>query len=189
MTKDEIYTAARETEAYIKHWGVKGQRWGLRRYQNPDGTLTEEGKKHYGVLDKRQTRVVNDYNAMAARNAQKAQNARNSGNEQKEKKALVRALSSAELAGNKKFIETEAENRRVANKRLAAGAFLLGPIVGSIVSQAIPNKNREESIKMYTDTLNKYGNMKIEELEQRFSKEIASVQKRNTSHKEYNSVY
>ena len=31
----------------LTHWGVKGQKWGVRRYQNPDGTLTEAGKKHY----------------------------------------------------------------------------------------------------------------------------------------------
>lgn len=30
---------------YLAHHGIKGQRWGVRRYQNPDGTLTEEGKK------------------------------------------------------------------------------------------------------------------------------------------------
>lgn len=33
---------------YISHHGIKGQRWGIRRYQNDDGTLTEKGKKHYG---------------------------------------------------------------------------------------------------------------------------------------------
>lgn len=27
--------------------GVKGQKWGVRRYQNADGTLTPEGRKHY----------------------------------------------------------------------------------------------------------------------------------------------
>lgn len=29
------------------HWGIKGQKWGVRRYQNEDGTLTEEGKRRY----------------------------------------------------------------------------------------------------------------------------------------------
>lgn len=32
----------------IRHSGIKGQKWGLRRYQNPDGTLTPEGKVRYG---------------------------------------------------------------------------------------------------------------------------------------------
>lgn len=33
----------------IYHHGIKGQRWGRRRYQNPDGSLTPEGRKHYGI--------------------------------------------------------------------------------------------------------------------------------------------
>lgn len=32
---------------YLEHHGIKGQKWGLRRYQNPDGSYTEEGKKRY----------------------------------------------------------------------------------------------------------------------------------------------
>lgn len=35
---------------YLMHHGIKGQRWGIRRYQNPDGTLTEEGKARYYEL-------------------------------------------------------------------------------------------------------------------------------------------
>lgn len=31
----------------LMHDGVKGMKWGVRRYQNADGTLTEEGKKRY----------------------------------------------------------------------------------------------------------------------------------------------
>lgn len=29
------------------HHGIKGQKWGVRRYQNPDGTLTDAGQKRY----------------------------------------------------------------------------------------------------------------------------------------------
>lgn len=31
----------------LVHWGVKGMKWGVRRYQNRDGTLTAAGKKRY----------------------------------------------------------------------------------------------------------------------------------------------
>lgn len=34
----------------LKHYGIKGQKWGIRRFENTDGTLTEEGKRRYAAL-------------------------------------------------------------------------------------------------------------------------------------------
>lgn len=31
----------------LYHHGIKGMKWGVRRYQNKDGTLTDAGKKRY----------------------------------------------------------------------------------------------------------------------------------------------
>ena len=32
---------------YLIHFGIKGQKWGVRRFQDQDGDLTEAGKKRY----------------------------------------------------------------------------------------------------------------------------------------------
>lgn len=41
-----VYTIGSDGELY--HWGIKGMKWGVRRYQNADGSLTPAGKKRYG---------------------------------------------------------------------------------------------------------------------------------------------
>ena len=40
----------------LKHYGIQGQKWGVRRYENEDGTLTEEGKLRYYKDDGHLTR-------------------------------------------------------------------------------------------------------------------------------------
>lgn len=36
------------SEYALAHHGIKGQKWGIRRYENPDGSLTAAGRARYG---------------------------------------------------------------------------------------------------------------------------------------------
>lgn len=36
-------------EYYLAHHGIKGQRWGVRRFQDESGYLTPAGRARYGV--------------------------------------------------------------------------------------------------------------------------------------------
>lgn len=44
--REEFYASDYSSE-YLAHHGIKGQRWGVRRYQNADGTLTSAGRARY----------------------------------------------------------------------------------------------------------------------------------------------
>lgn len=47
-------------EKELLHWGIKGMKWGVRRYQNKDGTLTPAGKKRYNAKSESDAKSMSD---------------------------------------------------------------------------------------------------------------------------------
>lgn len=45
-------------DSFLEHSGVKNMKWGQRRYQNPDGSLTALGRIHYGIGQRRSARAA-----------------------------------------------------------------------------------------------------------------------------------
>lgn len=93
----------------IYHHGIKGQKWGVRRFVNPDGTLTPEGKRRYGTAE----------NFYASKQGQKLA---------KQKQSLV---SSRSKLGN--LASKHKKGLAIAGGLLAAGAaaVIASKVIGS----------------------------------------------------------
>lgn len=118
----------------LYHHGIKGQRWGIRRYQNPDGTLTEAGKKHYvrsdGTFNKE--RYLRDKDRLGNKMA-KADRERASKN--------VKLLSDEELRNRIQRYQNETKLKELTKADLH-------PVRETVKKEA------QNTGKMYKDTAN-----------------------------------
>jgi hypothetical protein len=71
MAKKNTYTLIKYSDGYVLvhsedvcHWGIKGQKWGVRRWQYEDGTLTPEGRIHYGRKAESLNRQASGYRGL-----------------------------------------------------------------------------------------------------------------------------
>lgn len=84
---------------YIMHHGIKGQRWGVRRYQNEDGSLTSAGQNRYS------SKKANKLAAKADRTREKIERGGIlKGHRIKKYHDLMRRAETAEAVSNAKGI-------------------------------------------------------------------------------------
>lgn len=92
---------------YLSHDGVKGMRWGERRYQYKDGSLTPEGRIHYGYGDTK-TRIK----------VMKAENRNRIRYERAQTRERIRYEKAKQKMNNKFVREINADRERERNKTI-----------------------------------------------------------------------
>lgn len=131
---------------YLAHYGIKGQKWGIRRYQNPDGTLTAEGKarakKEYKEDNAEAKRLGN--NATAANYAVRKSDA-----------ALIRKQRDHEQHGSARTAKNLAVEKET-NKRL----------------REIRDASVKEAEKHFKSLSKKYGQVAMKDIRRNANGEI-----------------
>lgn len=107
-----------DTSQAIEHHGIKGQKWGVRRFQNKDGSLTPAGKKRSSdgsnSKQKNKNSSVKGKNSKSASSSKKTSSSMSNDdlrkaiermNLERQYKQLYHELNPVQVSKGKKFVD------------------------------------------------------------------------------------
>lgn len=106
----------------LSHWGIKGMKWGQRRYQNKDGSLTPAGKKRYDSMSE-DARVASSL-----------------------KQKSVKSMSNAELKKLNERVRLEQEYSRLNPNAVKKGLAVAGGIAAGLGTVVAIHNNGKQAI-------------------------------------------
>ena len=135
---------------YIRHYGILGMKWGQRRYQNKNGSLTSAGKKRYqytSMSTKRYTRKAEKARSKADEYARNNNTAKAKKYTAKAEKMANRAKRSAEVDANmQKYADTQSTGKAVVKTLLASNIALNPRAYKNFMVQYATGKTRARAM-------------------------------------------
>ena len=145
MANNTFY-APNDYRSYLMHHGIKGQKWGVRRFQNEDGSLTSAGKARQGGIK-----------GFVQRKAENYKNYRNYNEE------LSRGNRKYNVAAKRSAMETEREANEWADKHIFGDEYGDRRAFGTRAENSYDRAVAKA--KKYADDnfMKKYGSEKLEQ--------------------------
>jgi hypothetical protein len=149
---------------YLEHHGILGMKWGIRRYQNKDGSLTAEGKKRYSIKENADDSFVLGKGS-----------------------TLYRIANQEDKSNKERYYSVTEPDRMRYQELLDFGGLFLdrNKPYGEFINETNSDLKIRKGEAVVQDLINKYGKDSAEELTKHFEnqkslrKEIQDREKRN----------
>lgn len=155
-------------EGELKHYGVLGQKWGVRRYQAKDGSLTPAGKKRYNKemeklkkeekILKNKQRTANKLSKLESKRKEVEELRKKSPDKEETKtettKRSIKDLSNDELRAITTRLELEKKYRDLSPKKVSLGKKIITTIGKDIILPAAVDVGKQWFKSMLTQKVN-----------------------------------
>lgn len=155
----------------LYHYGVLGMRWGVRRYQKKDGTLTNVGKRKYSkemqklkteertIKNRKKTQAQLDKleaKRKSVEELKKSSEKSSSKAHNKQKENSVKSLSDAELRDKVNRLQLEKQYSDLSPKQVSMGKAFVQKVAKEVVAPVAIDLGKQALKSVLVDKLNTY---------------------------------